>query len=115
MQLPGHWHAEIAKRIDIAATAIYHGMTIDAVSGLDLSCTPAAGQPWDAIQMATQARTMSAGFPSLVERLAERREMPCVSGESLSMPVAVGRYHQRMLRDAGMVDSELAGRTRPRT
>jgi hypothetical protein len=36
MQLSGHKDAEIAKRIDIAATAIFHGMTADAVSGLDL-------------------------------------------------------------------------------
>jgi hypothetical protein len=31
-----HRHAEIAKRIDIAATASFHGMTIDAFSDLDL-------------------------------------------------------------------------------
>ena len=37
MQLFGHKAAEIAKRIDIAATAIYHGMTVDAVSDLDMS------------------------------------------------------------------------------
>ncbi|MBO0817132.1 MAG: FAD-dependent oxidoreductase, partial [Actinobacteria bacterium] len=37
MQLFGHKNAEIAKRIDIAATAIFHHMTIDAVSDLDLS------------------------------------------------------------------------------
>ena len=30
VQLFGHRHAEIAKRIDIAATAIFHGMTVDA-------------------------------------------------------------------------------------
>ena len=48
-------HAEIAKRIDIAATAIYHGMTVDAVSDLDLSYTPPLGSPWDAVQMAAQA------------------------------------------------------------
>ena len=54
MQLFGHRHAEIAKRIDIAATAIYHGMTINAVSDLDLSYTPPLGSPWDAVQMAAQ-------------------------------------------------------------
>ena len=37
MQLFGHKNAEIAKRIDIAATAIFHHMTVDAVSDLDLS------------------------------------------------------------------------------
>jgi NADPH-dependent 2,4-dienoyl-CoA reductase/sulfur reductase-like enzyme len=55
MQLFGHKDAEIAKRVDIAATAIYHGMTVDAVSDLDLSYTPPLGSPWDAVQMAAQA------------------------------------------------------------
>ncbi len=56
-QLFGHRHAEIAKRIDIAATAIYHGMTLDEVSDLDLSYTPPLGSPWDAVQMGAQAWT----------------------------------------------------------
>jgi NADPH-dependent 2,4-dienoyl-CoA reductase/sulfur reductase-like enzyme len=55
MQLFGHKHAEIAKRIDIAATAIFNNMTVDAVSDLDLSYTPPLGSPWDAVQMAAQA------------------------------------------------------------
>ena len=57
VQLFGHRHAEIAKRIDIAATAIFHGMTVDAVSDLDLSYTPPLGSPWDAVQMGAQAWT----------------------------------------------------------
>ena len=55
MQLFGHRHAEIAKRIDIAATAIFHHMTVDAISDLDLSYTPPLGSPWEAVQMGTQA------------------------------------------------------------
>jgi NADPH-dependent 2,4-dienoyl-CoA reductase/sulfur reductase-like enzyme len=55
MQLFGHKHAEIAKRVDIAATAIFHGMTVEAVSDLDLSYTPPLGSPWEAVQMGTQA------------------------------------------------------------
>jgi NADPH-dependent 2,4-dienoyl-CoA reductase/sulfur reductase-like enzyme len=55
VQLFGHRQAEIAKRIDIAATAIFHGMTVDAVSDLDLSYTPPLGSPWEAIQMGAQA------------------------------------------------------------
>jgi NADPH-dependent 2,4-dienoyl-CoA reductase/sulfur reductase-like enzyme len=55
MQMFGHRHAEIAKRIDIAATAIFHGMTVDAISDLDLSYTPPLGSPWDAVQMGAQA------------------------------------------------------------
>ena len=57
LQLFGHRHAEIAKRIDIAATAIYNNMTVDAVSDLDLSYTPPLGSPWEAVQMGAQAWT----------------------------------------------------------
>ena len=55
MQLFGHKNAEIAKRIDIAATAIFHQMTADTVSELDLSYTPPLGSPWEAVQMGAQA------------------------------------------------------------
>jgi NADPH-dependent 2,4-dienoyl-CoA reductase/sulfur reductase-like enzyme len=54
VQLFGHRHAEVAKRIDIAATAIFHSMTVDQMSDLDLSYTPPLGSPWDAIQMGAQ-------------------------------------------------------------
>jgi NADPH-dependent 2,4-dienoyl-CoA reductase/sulfur reductase-like enzyme len=57
LQLFGHRHAEIAKRIDIAAAAIFNHMTVDAVSDLDLSYTPPLGSPWDAVQLAAQAWT----------------------------------------------------------
>ncbi len=57
VQLFGHKDAEIAKRIDIAATAIFHDMTIETVSDLDLSYTPPLGSPWDAIQAGAQAWT----------------------------------------------------------
>jgi NADPH-dependent 2,4-dienoyl-CoA reductase/sulfur reductase-like enzyme len=57
VQLFGHKNAEVAKRIDIAAAAIYHGMKIDEVSDLDLSYTPPLGSPWDAVQMGAQAWT----------------------------------------------------------
>ena len=55
MQLFGHKHAEIAKRIDIAAAAIFNNMTIQDVSDLDLSYTPPLGSPWEAVQMGAQA------------------------------------------------------------
>jgi len=57
MQPVGHKDAEIAKRFDIGAAAIYHGTTVDAVSDLDLSYTPPLGSPWDAVRIATQAWT----------------------------------------------------------
>jgi glutamate-1-semialdehyde aminotransferase len=55
LQLFGHKHAEIAKRIDIAATAIFNNMTVEDMSDLDLSYTPPLGSPWEAVQMGTQA------------------------------------------------------------
>ena len=55
VQLFGHRHAEVAKRIDIAATAIFAGLSVDAVSDLDLSYTPPLGSPWDVVQGGAQA------------------------------------------------------------
>jgi NADPH-dependent 2,4-dienoyl-CoA reductase/sulfur reductase-like enzyme len=57
VQLFGHKDAEVAKRVDIAAVAIFHGMTIDEISDLDLSYTPPFGSPWDAVQTGAQAWT----------------------------------------------------------
>ena len=54
LQLFGHREAEVAKRIDIAAVALFHGLTVDAVSDLDLSYTPPLGSPWDAVQAGAQ-------------------------------------------------------------
>jgi NADPH-dependent 2,4-dienoyl-CoA reductase/sulfur reductase-like enzyme len=53
-QLIGHLGAEVAKRVDILAAALFHGMDIDALSDLDLSYTPPLGSPWDALQVAAQ-------------------------------------------------------------
>jgi NADPH-dependent 2,4-dienoyl-CoA reductase/sulfur reductase-like enzyme len=61
VQLFGHRHAEIAKRIDIAAAAIFHGMTVDGMSDLDLSYTPPLGSPWEAVQLGAQAWTRKSG------------------------------------------------------
>jgi NADPH-dependent 2,4-dienoyl-CoA reductase/sulfur reductase-like enzyme len=55
VQLFGHRHSEVAKRVDIVATAIFNEMTVDAISDLDLSYTPPLGSPWDAIQAGAQA------------------------------------------------------------
>jgi NADPH-dependent 2,4-dienoyl-CoA reductase/sulfur reductase-like enzyme len=56
-QLVGHKDAEVAKRIDIPADALFHGMTVDGLSDLDLSYTPPFGSPWDAMQLAAQQWT----------------------------------------------------------
>ena len=63
LQLFGHRHAEIAKRIDIAAAAIFNDMTVDGVSDLDLSYTPPLGSPWDAVQIGAQAWVQHARHP----------------------------------------------------
>jgi NADPH-dependent 2,4-dienoyl-CoA reductase/sulfur reductase-like enzyme len=62
LQLFGHKNAEIAKRVDIAAAAIYSGLTVDEVSDLDLSYTPPLGSPWDAVQAGAQAWTRQAAL-----------------------------------------------------
>jgi NADPH-dependent 2,4-dienoyl-CoA reductase/sulfur reductase-like enzyme len=54
-QLVGHRDTAVAKRVDIYATALHHGMTVDAIADLDLSYTPPLGSPWDAVQAAAQA------------------------------------------------------------
>jgi NADPH-dependent 2,4-dienoyl-CoA reductase/sulfur reductase-like enzyme len=58
-QLVGHLGAEISKRVDTFAAALFHGMTVDEISDLDLSYTPPLGSPWDAVQMAAQAWSRS--------------------------------------------------------
>jgi NADPH-dependent 2,4-dienoyl-CoA reductase/sulfur reductase-like enzyme len=54
-QMLGHMHSEIAKRIDIFATALFHGMGMESLNDLDLSYTPPLSSPWDPIQMSAQA------------------------------------------------------------
>ena len=63
-QIVGHWQAEVAKRIDVFATALFHAMPVDGLSDLDLSYTPPMGAPWDAVQEAAQA-WLSAKGPSI--------------------------------------------------
>jgi NADPH-dependent 2,4-dienoyl-CoA reductase/sulfur reductase-like enzyme len=54
-QMVGQRGTEVSKRIDVFATALFHGMAIDALSDLDLSYTPPLSSPWDPVQMAAQA------------------------------------------------------------
>jgi NADPH-dependent 2,4-dienoyl-CoA reductase/sulfur reductase-like enzyme len=56
-QLVGHHDAEVAKRIDVPAGALFHAMTVAGLSDLDLSYTPPFGSPWDAVQLAAQTWT----------------------------------------------------------
>jgi NADPH-dependent 2,4-dienoyl-CoA reductase/sulfur reductase-like enzyme len=54
-QILGHRDGQIAKRIDVVATAIFAGLTVDQISDLDLSYAPPLGSPWDALQTGAQA------------------------------------------------------------
>ncbi len=53
-QLVGHWQAQVAKRIDILAAALFHGMKVEELNDLDLSYTPPLGSPWDVVQAGAQ-------------------------------------------------------------
>ena len=54
-QMIGHWDGEVAKRIDVFATALFHGTCVDELNALDLSYTPPVSSPWDPVQMGAQA------------------------------------------------------------
>ncbi len=54
-QMVGHSQSEVAKRIDVFATALFHGMRVDELNDLDLSYTPPLSSPWDPVQMSAQA------------------------------------------------------------
>lgn len=62
-QIAGHCQAEVAKRIDIFATALFHGMRVDELNNLDLSYTPPFSSPWDPVQMSAQAWVKMQGQP----------------------------------------------------
>jgi NADPH-dependent 2,4-dienoyl-CoA reductase/sulfur reductase-like enzyme len=51
-QLVGPYQAEVSKRVDIFATAIFHDMCVAGLCDLDLSYTPPLSSPWDPVQMA---------------------------------------------------------------
>jgi NADPH-dependent 2,4-dienoyl-CoA reductase/sulfur reductase-like enzyme len=53
-QMIGHVRSEIAKRIDIFATALFHSMRVEELNDLDLSYTPPLSSPWDPVQMSAQ-------------------------------------------------------------
>ncbi|HWD72629.1 MAG TPA: FAD-dependent oxidoreductase [Actinomycetota bacterium] len=53
-QIAGHRLAQVPTRLDIAATALHHGASVDGISDLDLSYAPPFGGPWDAVQSAAQ-------------------------------------------------------------
>ena len=58
----GHLGSEIAKRIDIPATAIFNEMTIEATPHLDLSYTPPLGSPCNDFRPARKHRAATRGL-----------------------------------------------------
>lgn len=54
-QILGSRTAEISKRIDIVAAALFQKAVVEDLNDLDLSYTPPFSSPWDPIQMAAQA------------------------------------------------------------
>ena len=55
VQMVGHRSAEVSKRVDIVATALYHDMSVASLLDLDLSYAPPLSSPWDPVQMEAQA------------------------------------------------------------
>lgn len=51
-QIMGQHGAEISKRIDIIASALFSGLRVTDLADLDLSYTPPLSSPWDPLQMA---------------------------------------------------------------
>lgn len=60
MQVLGHHGAEVSKRIDLAAIALFQGAQVEELNDYDLSYTPPLSSPWDPIQEAAQAWSMRA-------------------------------------------------------
>lgn len=54
VQIFGHRDAEISKRVDIIAAALFNEMKMNEIGDLDLSYTPPLSSPWDPLQMAAQ-------------------------------------------------------------
>ena len=54
-QIVGDWRGQVAKRIDIVATAVFNEMPVQDLDRLDLSYTPPLSTPWDPVQLAGHA------------------------------------------------------------
>ena len=54
-QIVGNRKAEISKRIDIVAAALFQNAAVEHLNDMDLSYTPPFSSPWDPVQAAAQA------------------------------------------------------------
>ncbi|MFP3897198.1 MAG: FAD-dependent oxidoreductase [Anaerolineales bacterium] len=53
-QIVGHRTAEVSKRVDVFAAALFNRMEVANLNDVDLSYTPPLSTPWDAVQVAAQ-------------------------------------------------------------
>jgi NADPH-dependent 2,4-dienoyl-CoA reductase/sulfur reductase-like enzyme len=58
-QLVGRRDTAVAKRVDIYAAALHHGMSVAEVEDVDLSYAPPLGSPYDAVQIAAHQWTLA--------------------------------------------------------
>jgi len=65
MQLVGKKNGSVAKRVDIAATALFARLTVDQLSDMDLAYTLPLGSPWDAVRAAGQHRDRQAPYETI--------------------------------------------------
>ncbi|HEX4808275.1 MAG TPA: FAD-dependent oxidoreductase [Bryobacteraceae bacterium] len=71
-QIVGASTSEVAKRIDVFASALYHGMIVEALNELDLSYTPPLSSPWDPIQVAAQAWSRAVQTTQIQDQIREK-------------------------------------------
>ena len=60
-QILGAKQAEISKRIDVFAAALFQALTVEDLNELDLTYTPPFSSPWDPLQMAAQSWLQAEG------------------------------------------------------
>ncbi len=53
-QIVAHRTAEVSKRMDVFAAALFNGMMVEALNDVDLSYSPPLSTPWDGVQVAAQ-------------------------------------------------------------
>jgi Pyridine nucleotide-disulphide oxidoreductase len=91
---------ETAKRVDTYATAVFHAMTVDRVSDLDLSYTPPLGSHWDAVQTGARPGPVSTTSPDSEPACAAFvLQRPRAGGDSDGQTVVVELVRDRQLPD----------------
>jgi hypothetical protein len=106
-QLLGHHRAEVAKRIDIPATALFHHMTVEGLSDLDLSYPavreplgrgPAGPQTWTSQTQSSQPTRAASPDPPISPPAPERRVLlvcPHNAGRSIAAAALLNGHQPR--------------------